>query len=85
MLFIFYASPIYPFKLVLSDNSANHNLTSHRISTPSEANAVSVILDNYGEKNICVSKYVLVSIHLALDKELRWNYTTKAKIAHQFK
>ncbi len=71
-------APIFPFRTVVSDRGPNHVLNEASLKKE-EKKKIIAVLDRYGEIYHETDTSVWITPRLFFDKELRWNYTSKAR------
>ncbi len=75
----YYRLPVIPFQALTHDGTGHHNLLPMRIADSETADAIAATLMRYGEPHFRArDTMVLIPPSLAMDAELRWNYTTKS-------
>ena len=71
--------PVIPFAAASHDGTGAHRLIERSLGGKAEVEAVASVLSQYGERySITSDSRLLITLRLFLDKELRWNYTSKA-------
>ena len=71
--------PIFPFvPLELNEGERNVFVKSVSPLDTDRIKNLAMILDHYGERHCVCGQNVRVCLRLFLDKDLMWNYTTKA-------
>ena len=71
--------PLIPFECVYHDGTGAHCLLGQPIQSPEQSARVAAVLKRYDEPYWRPGDViVLVPLALAFDRELRWNYTSKA-------
>lgn len=78
LAFAYFQAPILPFRTVVSDYGPNHILTEVSLKKV-EKQAVAAVLDRYSVRYLQTESSILITPQLYFDREMRWNFTRKAK------
>ncbi|MEM7011064.1 MAG: hypothetical protein AAF585_06220 [Verrucomicrobiota bacterium] len=79
LIFCLIYLPLYPFVGLIHDGSGDHNLTPIHLKKTEDLDAITAVLDEYGERYWRTDSAVWIPLGLSLDDQLRWNYTSKAE------
>jgi hypothetical protein len=77
-VYCYFQAPILPFRTVVSGGGPDHILTESALKKE-EKQAVAAVLDGYGVRHFQTKSSILITPRLFFDRELRWNYTSKAR------
>jgi hypothetical protein len=78
IVFCYFQAPILPFRSVTFIGGPDHILSDTPLKKE-EQQAVAAVLEGYGVRHLQTESGILVTPRLFFDREMRWNYTSKAK------
>ena len=81
-------APLFPFIPVFCVKKRMSDFELCRVKyalNDSEMSALTNILSNYNEPFLVKGSTITIQLRLFIDKELMWNYTSKAKLKHPSK
>jgi hypothetical protein len=74
----YFQAPVLPFRTGVAVHGPNHTLTEAPLKKE-EKQAVAAVLNSYSVRYVQTESSILITPCLFFDREMRWNYTSKAK------